>query len=144
VDATEVSYYRVGGSGRPIYLIAGTAAVLLFGVLLLWIGTGARIPPLIGFGVAYLVAGIWNFWFAGYRLPYDVGVGHDKLVWLALFRSRQIALGEVLEFRRARLSSAFGVLVLVGGDRLLIRKSKGFVELAVTLGRMVPTLRISA
>src|ERR1017187_2225716 len=137
VDDTEVSYYRVGGSGRPIYLISGTAAMLLIGVVLILIGTASRLPfaPIGVFGVACLVAGIWDFWFLGYRVPCEVGVGRDELVWVAPFRTREVALGAVLEFRRARLSSAYGVLVLAGGDRPLVRMRKGFVELAVTLGR---------
>jgi hypothetical protein len=146
VDPTEVSYYRVGGSGRPIYVIGSTAVILLIGVVLTRLGTASRPPfaPFVVFGVAYLLAGIWGFWFLGYRVPCEVGVGHDELVWVAPFRTRQVALGAVLEFRRARLTSAYGVLVLAGGDRLLVRKRKEFVEFAVTLGRVVPSLRISA
>jgi hypothetical protein len=146
VNDTETRYYRVGGSGRPIYLVAGTTLVLLVGVVLIVFATASRpmIVPLIVFGVAYLLAAMWGTWFSGYRVPYDVGIGRDELVWLALFRTRQVALGDVREFRRARWSHGFGVLVLAGGERLLVPKRKDFAQFAVTLGRAVPSLRISA
>jgi hypothetical protein len=77
-------------------------------------------------------------------MPLEVGIGRDDLVWPALFRTRQIALGDVQQLRRTRWPQGFGVLVLAGGERMLVRKRKDFVEFAVELGRLVPTLRISA
>lgn len=146
MDDTEVRYYRVGGSGRPIYLIGITVVMLLIGIVLIVIGTVSRsaLVPFFAIGVAYLVGGIWGFWFAGYRVPCEVGLGKDELVWVAPFRTRRVALGAVVEFRRAQLSAAYGVLVLAGGLRLLVRKRKEFVEFAVALGRVAPNLRISA
>ena len=142
MNATEAVFYR-GSSGSRVLAVTAITVASAAALCSLVDGILHAYPPLFAFAALLIGLALEQFWVWS-RFGYEVKLTDDKLIWLALFRTREVRLTEIRELRRTRFPSRLAVLEIDGGAHLLVDKRAGFVQFAVALGRAAPHLQVWA